>query len=504
MSLCNNLLIFSIIGIVLWACGGGGGGGESQQFFALTNSPEIVIGGIKGSVNGGASVQVKNLNTRQVRGTVASRAGSFIITLDGSIDDTFEISAPGVDVIVEVMSVSDVSSEVKQEIMSGAVRRNLAAFEGFPTAIEIRGNKAYVLNFFNRIEIFNLDQDPPQRIGEIVLPPGSDPVAIAFLDNTRAYVANLIGQSVALVNVETRQCELLIVRSDSVPPATSICQDQVITVNPEFFEDPSGIAIAPNGKVYVTNNNLNDDFEPAEDGFITVINFNSETNPVISRIDATGANSGGDSGGITAIDDKLYVINSGDVDFDVTGEPFCDFEFPPSIDVIDTESDTIVKTIDIELDPAKNPTVCFPNRVEPTPDGRFGYMGLVLAGALLKVDFENNIIVNGPDEPIIITPLNELNFTSDIEIRDDGLGFTTLFNTDQIAVFDTATDEVNPFPFIAPFPAGEKADDPDIEFPEGVQFLAIKSDSNFPDIFFVTAANSTTLGSINTEPFTPE
>ncbi|MGH7901831.1 MAG: hypothetical protein ACRENZ_08855, partial [Thermodesulfobacteriota bacterium] len=114
-----------------------------------------------------------------------------------------------------------------------------------------------------------------------------------------------------------------------------------------------------------------------------------------------------------------------------------------------------------------------------------------------------NTVANGPRDPIIITPLNEVNFTADVEIRSDGLGFTTLFNTDQITVFDTATDEVNPFPFIAPFPVGQKADNPDSQFFEGPQFLAIRSDGGFPDIFFITGL-SQRLGSINTESLTPE
>jgi hypothetical protein len=497
MRLYKTLFIFGFLGLVLWRCGVGSGS-EGQQFFALTNSPEIVVGGIKGSVGGGAIVQVRNLSNGQERQTTASGDGSFVITLEGSIGDTIGISAPGVDVAVEVMFVSEVSPEIRQEIMSGAVRRNLAAFEGFLTGIEIRGNKAYVLNFFNRIEIFNCDQNPPQRIGEIALPPNSDPVGIAFLDDTLAYVVNNIGQSVALVNVETMQCELLIVRSDSVPPATSICQNQVITVAPKFFEDPSAIAIAPNGKVYVTNNNLDDSFEPIGNGFITVIN--SETNLVISRIDATRAN----SNGITAIDNKLYVVNSGDTDFDfVTEENSCDFGFPPSIDVIDTQSDARIGTINISLS-AQNPNVCSPNNIESTPDEKFGYLGLGLVGALLKVDLENNTVVNGPSNPIIVTDdPNELNFTADVKIRNDGLGFTTLFNTDQIVVFDTANnDEVNPFPFIATFPAGLRADDPNSEFFDGVQNLAIRSDGDFPDLFFITGLSSK-MGSVNTSLILP-
>ncbi len=502
MRLLKTLFILGFLGFALWGCDGGGGESQGQQFFALTNSPEVVVGGIKGSVDGGVTVLVRNLDTGQERETTASDEGSFIVTLEeGSIGDTIGISAPRVDEAVEVVHVSEVSPEVRQEIMSGAVKRNLVGgFESSPTAIEIRENRAYILFFSNNIQIFDLDQDPPQKIGEIVLPPNSNPVAIAFLDNTRAYVVNNIGQSVALVNVETTQCELLIVRSDSVPPATSICQNQVITVDPEFFEDPSGIAIT-NGKVYVTNSNFDDFFEPAGNGFITIIN--SETNEVLDLIEATGQN----SGGITNIDDKLYVVNGGDIDFDPdSGEPLCDFDSSSSIDVINPEDDTIETTIPITLS-EQNPRVCSPGRIEPTPDQRFGYIGLGLVGAMLKVDLENNTIVNGTSNPIILTDLSGLNFTSDIKIRDDGLGFTTLFNTDQIVAIDTATDTINPFPFIAPFPVGIRGDDPSSDFFEGPQDLVIRPgtpgvDFQGADIFFITGI-SEQLGSINTSLILP-
>ncbi|MGH7889573.1 MAG: YncE family protein [Thermodesulfobacteriota bacterium] len=491
MRLLKTLPIFGFLGLALWGCDGGGRDGQGEQFFALTNSPEVVVGGLKGSVDGGVTVLVRNLDTGEERETTASNEGSFIVTLEGAIGDTIGISAPGVDVAVEVINVSDVSPEIRQEIMSGAVRRNLAQLGSVPTTIEIRGSRAYVLNgFSDNIQIFNLDQDPPQQIGTIVLPPGSDPVAIAFLDDTRAYIANFIGQSVALVNVESRECEVIIAREggDFAP-----CQE--VIVEPGAFEEPSGVAIA-NSKDYVTNSNFDDFFEPAGNGFITVIN--SETNEVLDLIEATRQG----TGGITTIDDKLYVVNSGDIDFDLDTEEFlCDFDSPPSIDVINPENDTIETTIPITLS-EQNPLVCSPGGIEPTPDGRFGYIGLGFVGALLKVDLENNTIVNGPSNPIIVTDLSGLNFTADVEIRNDGLGFTTLFNTDQIAVIDTANDELSPFPFIAPFPAGLRADDPNSQFFDGVQSLAIRTDGNFPDVFFITGL-SNQLGSIDSSLILP-
>jgi hypothetical protein len=246
------------------------------------------------------------------------------------------------------------------------------------------------------------------------------------------------------------------------------------------------------------NSNLDDFFQPQGNGFITVID--TDTNEVNDDIiKASGVN----TSGITLINAKLYVVNRGNTIFDADTDNFtCDSRFPPSIDVINTQSDTIVNTIDIPLN-AQNPLVCSPNKVEPTPDGKFGYLGLGLVGALLKVDLENNMVVKGPDDPIIITDdPSELNFTADVKIRADGLGFTTLFNTDQIAVIDTETDTVNPFPFIAPFPAGLKADNADSQFFEGVQNIAMRSEGNFPDIFFI-AGLSSKLGSVNTALILP-
>ncbi len=503
MRLYKIIFIFGFFGLIFWGCGGGGGG-EGTSFTTTgriiavaerSDSNMIKVGGTKGAAPAGSTVTVTDLNTKVMQTTTATGDGSFDPIFTGSTSDMFRVVVSN----SNGMTVTDTTIGVT--IISQAVTRNIAQLGSVPDAIEIRGNKAYVLNgFSDNIQVFNLDQNPPQQIGTIVLPPGSDPIAIAFLDDTHAYVANNIGQSVALVNAGTMRCELLIVRSNLVPSDTSICQNQVITVDTKFFEGPSGIAIA-NNKVYVTNSNLDQFFNPAGNGFITVID--APTNQVRGRIDATAAN----SGTITLINGNLYLVNGGHTVFDMATKAFsCDFKFPPAIDVINTQSDTIVHTIDIPLS-SNNPLVCLPNVIEPTPDGRFGYIGLGLVGALLKVNIETNTLINGPSNPIAITDLSGLNFTADIKIRNDGLGFITLFNTDQVAVFDTATDEINPFPFVAPFPAGLKADNPNSQIFEGVQNLAIRpgkpgTDFQGADIFFITGI-SHQLGSISTASLLP-
>ncbi|MCI0482232.1 MAG: hypothetical protein L0213_11680, partial [Candidatus Dadabacteria bacterium] len=182
-----------------------------------------------------------------------------------------------------------------------------------------------------------------------------------------------------------------------------------------------------------------------------------------------------------------------------TNEFSCDFDFPPSIDLINTQTNIVVDNIAIPLSP-ENPTVCLPNPLVATLDGRFGYTGLGLVGALLKIDLQTGEVINGTDDPIVITNLDSLNLTADIAIRDDLL-FATLFGTDQIAVVDTDADVVNPFPYIAPFPAGIRAFDPDSDLFDGVQSLAIRPGEpgvNFtgPDIFFITGI-SEQLGSVD-------
>ena len=491
----NSMFIVVILAVAVVACndtGSEGGGGfiPTGDIIAIAErsgtTQAIKVGGTAGAVPPGSTVEVTNISTDETQLTIGNNDGGFDPTFMGNTNDIFNILVTDGGEIVE-------DTTIGVTLLSQAVMKDLAQLGSTPTAIDIRGNRAYVINgFSNNIQVFDLDQNTPQQIGTIVLPQGSNPVAMAFLDDTKAYVANNIGQSVALVNLQTRSCELIIVRTgegNNFPPC------QVVRFVADAFEDPSGIAVA-NGKVYVSNNNLDEFFEPAASGFISVIDAGN--NQFIGKMSASGAN----TGGMTVVGNRIYVVNAGDIsstpDF---SEFFCDFDFPPSIDVIDVESDSIIDTIEIPLSET-NSKVCLPNRIAPTPDGRFGYMGLGLVGALLKVNLETNTIVKGPSNPIIVTDLSGLNNTGDIEINGDGFGFTTLFNSDQIAVIDTANDEISPFPFSFFFPAGIRADNPNSDLFDGVQFLAIRPgkpgvDFEGADIFYTTGISSK-LGSVNT------
>ncbi|GEM_PF-988688 len=497
MRIFQALFIFGFLGFVLWGCGGGGSGGGGTSFtpsgriIAVAeksgSNVTIKVGGTKGAAPAGSTVQVTDLNTQATQTTTAAADGSFDPTFTGSTGDMFEV-------VVSENGNTITDTTIGVTVISQAVERNLAQLGSFPTQIEIRGNMAYVVNGgSDNIQVFDLNQDPPKQVGAIVLPPGSDPNAIAFLDDTHAYVSNLTGQSVALVNVQTEQCELLIVRSDHVPSDAGVCQNHVTTVDDSSFEDPSGVAIS-NGKVYVTNSNLDQFFQPAGNGFVTVID--TKTNQVVKTMQLSAEN----AEGITAMGNRIYAVSSGNSSFD-TNSGLVTPTSNGAVGVIDSATDKIVANIPIPLNPAL-PLVGFPNKLEPTPDGKFGYMGSGTAGVMFKVDLENNTLVRGADNPIIVTSAQVQDATFDVEIRDDGLGFIAVFNTDRIVVFDAATDTINPFPFIAPFPAGQRADNPNSQFFEGIQDIAIRpgkpgTDFQGADIFFITGI-SNKLGSINT------
>lgn len=494
MRLFKTLFIFGFLGFVLWGCGGGGSGGGGGTSFTPSggiiavaeksgSNVKIKVGGTKGAAPRGSTVQVTDLNTQATQTTTVAADGSFDPTFTGNTSDMFEV-------VVSENGNTITDTTIGVTVISQAVKRNLAQLGSFPTQIEIHGNRAYVVNGgSDNVQVFDLNQDPPKQVGPIVLPPGSDPNAIAFLNDTEAYVSNLTGQSVALVNVQTEQCELLIVRSDHVPSDASVCQK---TVDTNSFEDPSGIAIV-NDKVYVTNSNLDQFFQPAGKGFVTVID--TKTNQ-INTIQLSAEN----AQGITVVGNRVYAVSGGSSSFDTNSHLTTPIS-NGAVGVIDSTTDKIVANIPIPLNSAL-PLVGFPNKLEPTPDGKFGYIGSGTAGVLFKVDLESNTLVRGTDNPIIVTSAQVQDATFDVEIRDDGLGFIAVFNTDRIVVFDTATDMINPFPFIAPFPAGQKADNPSSQFFEGIQDIAIRpgkpgTDFQGADIFFITGI-SEELGSINT------
>jgi len=458
----------------------------------------VVVGGLDGAVNSNSRVSITNLETLEQRIVRSNNRGGFIATLTGSVFDQMRIVSGGNSITIDSIVFIDLPLDTRIKLMAGAVNRNLAKLGSVPTRIEIYNNRAYVLNgFSDNIQIFDITQNPPVQTGTIVLPLGSDPVGIAFLNDTHAYVTNLISENVAIVNIEEQSCETIIsqVDGDFTP-----CEE-VILVDEGTFNNPAGVVIT-NDKVYVANQNIDNlTFTPIGNGFITVIN--PESNEIETIIEATGEGTSGTSKGITLINDKVYVVNSGNVLFDFeTFEFTCDASSPTSIDIINTDTDTIEDSIDLPLSEI-NPFVCSPESIASTPDNQYAYIGSQIAGVLFKIDLDTNTLLRGTDNPIIITGVDGLDATFDIKFNANGYGFIAMFNSDRVFAFDPKIDDINPFPFLGEFPVGLRGDNPDSDFFDGPQALAINDNNNTPDLYFITGI-SEQLGSIDTSLFVPE
>jgi len=451
----------------------------------------IKVGGVAGAVPPGSEVIVTNLDTQVTESTTGLPDGSFDPEFQGSTNDTF---------LVEVIDNAELidSTELSVITLESLVNTNLSQLGSVPTTIKIQGSRAYVLNgFSDNIQVFDIDQNPPVELGTIVLPPGSDPVAMDFINDKQALVANMIGNTAAVVNLDTFQCETLYTRQEGV--AFDPCND-VVNLGTGRFAGPSAVAVVGNTG-YVANNNLDSStFIPSGPGILTVINLENDSSFTMQV-------NGFSSNNLTVVGNELFITNGGNINFNVVSSTFvCDPIFPPSVDVLNTGSNTITDSIPIPLSNV-NDTVCFPDSFAATPDGEFGYLGLGLVGALLKIDLVNKVLVNGTENPIIVTDLSGLNNTSGIAIDSNGIGFTSLFNSDQIAVFNTSNDEINPFPAIAPFPAGLRAFDPNSVFFDGIQTLAVRPgipgiSFTGPNIFYITGI-SEQLGSVNANIILP-
>ena len=284
MRILLTVFIFSIFGAVFTGCDSGsdGGGGfvPTGDILAIAEragqNQTIKVGGTEGSVPPGSTVTVTNLSTQETQVTQGLADGSFDPTFIANTTDIFQVVVTN-----NGNTVTDIVIGVT--LLRNAVDRNLATLGSVPADILIRDGRAYVINgFSNNIQVFDINQNPPQQLLTIVVPPGSNPISMDFIGSNQAYVANNTGQSVAIVNIQTGACETLIVSAED-QGTTAPCQN-VINVPSNTFEEPAGIKVV-GSKVYVSNNNLNEFFSPNGNGFITVLS--TATNQVTGTIQAS-------------------------------------------------------------------------------------------------------------------------------------------------------------------------------------------------------------------------
>lgn len=200
------------------------------------------------------------------------------------------------------------------------------------------------------------------------------------------------------------------------------------------FASPNGVFIAGMGG-WVTNTNPISYF-PSEHGQGWISLINVETGSVVSEINTPWLN----PQYVIADRNYLYVSCTGTVDF-VPPDYFANAVTGGGIMVLNLSTREIVNTFDLGL--------CAPGPLALSPDKRYLYAGSGVAANLYRIDLHQGIIINGPDNPIVISdfPGSFIPFISEM---GTGLIATASFNDDVLRFVDSYTGELDPYPFFKP------------------------------------------------------
>ncbi len=154
--------------------------------------------------------------------------------------------------------------------------------DGSPVSLSVRGDRALIpMGTVPAAAVVDLRDGT--RIGTLSLPEGSGATGSAFLDDTQAVVANPGLNSISLLDLA----------EESVGPEV------------EVGAFPQEIHVR-DGRIFVLNAELDEEFQPARDGTITVLDAIELSQ--LATIELSGRNS---SAMAVGTDGLLYVVHSG-------------------------------------------------------------------------------------------------------------------------------------------------------------------------------------------------
>lgn len=233
--------------------------------------------------------------------------------------------------------------------------------DGTPTTLAVNDTLAVVpMGITNVVNVVNLGTETVQTLA---LPAGSGATGVAFANDSIAVVANPERNTVSPVNVRrgTVGAEIAV---GNYPQAV----------------------VADDDHVYVVNANLGDDFLPAGNGSVTVLD--ARTLAVVGTVALTGLN----SGAAALRDDRLYVLNAGTWGGNNS-----------SLSIVDVDARQQVARVDGFGN--------FPGSVT-TERGRDVFVASYGTG-LLVYDPETSAIVRGPGNPLVpndLLPVSAVRF----------------------------------------------------------------------------------------------
>jgi len=247
----------------------------------------------------------------------------------------------------------------KMNLETKEITQNILTTGEVPNRIISHNNMIYIVNS-KPDNIMIIDPTDDSNIKEtIALTEGSNPWAMAFVSDTKAYVTNWLTDSVTIINVE----EGAVIKSIAVGKA------------------PEGIAVV-GSKAYVVNTGYAGFGSPYEQSTVTIIDTDADSIFASVNVPTNCQDL------VLAPNGKLHVVCTGDYAT----------EFG-KIAVIDIESDTpiVVDTIDVGGSPGDL-------EISSSGIGYCSSWGDGTNGHIYQYDANADSVIRGSDNPILVGP----------------------------------------------------------------------------------------------------
>ena len=276
---------------------------------------------------------------------------------------------------------------------NGQIDENFATTGDVPNHLAFHNNDLYCVNSVsNNVQVFS--SATGDVLAEFELDVGTNPWAIAFTPDDKAYVTGYLTDDVVVLDLESNEVK------GSIPLG-------------EDARSPVGVCFV-DGKLYVSSINYDMGTWTYGQGVVTVID--TETDEIIKTVETTQVNP-----------QVVVSDNQGEIYVLCTGDWFSEFGV---VDVIDTTTDEIVQSL---------PVGGSPSCIEIAPNG-CAYIGDAAVPQLYKIDVVDNTVLRDSSDPLLFG--GEGSSASGLVSSAYSYLYISSFSDDAIYIMDWRTDSM--------------------------------------------------------------
>jgi len=276
---------------------------------------------------------------------------------------------------------------------NGQIDDNFAGTGDAPNYLAFHSDALYCVNSLsNNVQAFSPAMG--DVLAEIELDVGTNPWAMAFASDDKAYVTGYLTDDVVILDVQGNRVR------GSIPLGADA-------------RSPEGICFV-DGKLYVSSVNYNIGTNTYGQGIVTVID--TEADEVIKTIKTTQVNP-----------QVIVTDNQGQIYVLCTGDWFSQFGV---VDVIDTTADETTQSL---------PVGGSPSCIEIAANG-CAYIGDATGPKIYKIDVVENTVLRDSNDPLLFGGASSS--ASGLVSSADGYLYISSFGDDLVYIMDWRTDSM--------------------------------------------------------------